>query len=546
MSENQHFEVAEAAKPQVELPSENINEVVAEAQHVVIEPETDDTLEDAEMVQKAEVPKPKTEEQMLGENTPSALSPADLKAPSEIYRLGMLTSPRIRVDALNVFQHRFPKTKMVDGAVVFQSTADREYAETFTAGIGFYTPGAVSDRALEDKTKLWESGIVDHNNKRHMPQSHARGGTGAQALLARIRNTGAPITLWLPATGIHVTFTAPSEADYCDYDIQQAMEISEVGRLTHGLLMNASSGIYLRSMVEFALRYAIATSYDCDGGDIAQSLLGIIRQEDYGLVLTGPTIAKFPGGIPWTLSCPDGDCKATEEVNLNLARAIRYNQYALNDTQRKFMVDNRKNDSVTDSMLVKYREEFRTPESATYVINKGTHTITIMFQMTTLHKYFIKTAEWAEELNSATVDALGNRATAHEREVHIRQRNEARRLTRYAHMVKSIEVQFSDEHETITELEEDETKIITMLADLTSDRELVNEFETAIRQFTIDTTHTVLGYMASKCECCSKSNAEAIENGVFTGIVPISPDKLFFVLSQQVSTVQNLLSSRSE
>lgn len=497
-------------------------------------------------VTKEEPTEPRAE-QNLGEHNATAIMDKVEGSPHEIYRLGNMISPTVAVDYLSEFAQTFPKAKMKDGKPTFATEGDREFAEDYSGAVQFYAPGAICDRMLERDGSNWQNGFNKSDGQsRVTPQSHAKSGTGASALLRRIRKTGAPITLWLPHTGIYVTFTSPKEADYCDYDIQQTMETAEVGRLTHGLLMNMSSGIYLKGQVEFALRYAVSTSYDCEGNDIAQTLITVIKQQDYGKVISGPTVAKFPGGLPWTFLCPNGDCRDRSEKLLNLSRAMRDDDNALTDYQRKFMEENTRPETVTADMIAKYQAEFRETQSAKFTTKIDDGQITFRFAMTELHDYFVKTTEWVKELSDAANEALAGRATAHERESFMRQRNESRRLTRYAHMVKSILVSIDDGGETIEELEESKEGITEMLADLTSDRELVNAFEDAIQQYIIDNTHSLIAYKAHRCGGCGKTQEDALTDGAFRGLVPISPDRIFFALSQQVSMVTSLLSNRSD
>lgn len=486
--------------------------------------------------------------QNLADGLDSGIAERNEKSPSEIYRLGNMISPTIQVDYLSLYSQHFPKAKMKDGELHFASQQDREYAENYSAAVQFYTPGAIGDRMLEREGSRWQNGFTKPDGQgRVTPRSHAKSGKSASALLNRVRGTGAPITLWLPHTGIYVTFTAPKEADYCEYDIQQTMETAEAGRLTHGLTMNMGSGIYLKGQVEFALRYAIATTYDCEGGDIAQTLVTVIKQQDYGLVINGPTIAKFPGGIPWTFMCPDGTCRHNEEKLLNLSRSIRNDDFALSDFQRSHMVEYTRPETVTADMLEKYQAEFRETKSSKFTSDfEALGEITVEFQMTTLHDYFVKTVEWVKELGDAAKEALANRATAHERETFMRNRNEARRLTRYAHMVKAITVKCVDGDEILEERETDKNEIVNMLTDLTSDREYTNKFEEAIQQYIIDNTHTLIGYRAHPCPKCGNKHVDTKTEGPFRGIVPISPDRIFFALSQQVSMVTSLLSNRSD
>lgn len=122
---------------------------------------------------------------------------------------------------------------------------------------------------------------------------------------------------------------------------------------------------------------------------------------------------------------------------------------------------------------------------------------------------------------------------------------EARRLTRYAHMVKSITVneqrEVNGEMQVIPQTETDTAKIVEMLEELSSDRIYVGQFENAIAEYNERTRLAVFGYMGKRCPACGKTHGE--KDGLYRGIVTISPDRVFRALSSGVRDSEILAGS---
>lgn len=482
--------------------------------------------------------------QHVGETHETLMSYSEKNA-NNIYHLGNLITPAVAVDYLNLYRNFYPKPiKQTEDGVEFKTEQETEFAENFAASMTFYTPRAIGDRMLERDGSNWESGYRLDDKRMYRGQNFAKAGNTAQALARRINNTGIPLALFMPHTGIYLTFRAPHETEYCDYDMLQTMETSAIGRHTYGMMMNLSSGLYIKSMVEFALKSVTETNYDYGNGDMVQALIRRLDPRDYGRLLMGPTISKFPGGVPWTVMCPSGTCKHVESFNFNITNGLLVDNNAFTDKQRRFVTDSMFR-TVTDKEVDAYRADHKYTHDE-FVFENDFGKITFKFGIGTLYKYITRSQEYADDLHKGITDALGANATEYERRTHVNTCSEARRLTRYAHQIRSIRIDIQDGDNMESATTESYDEIVDILADYTANRQLVSEFEEAYEKFLSHNTHSLLAHKATECPACKSIEELDPDRIAFRGFVPISPDKVFFEVSQVISTVQKLLSNRSD
>lgn len=459
---------------------------------------------------------------------------------SEMLRGIGLASQACSDEELNDYVREFSKGLRRDeeGKILFKDEAQRDTWETIRALVNIAPPtynvppseiSMVSGTSIQEcDPERFTAGVERAgDNKPFTATKVSMSASGVLGAIRKKRGTGASITLLLPATGIYVSFSAPSEDDYCNYEVTQAMNTSQIGQQTFGMLMSAASGVYLESMVMFSLNYAVSTSYNCGDLDIQQALLNVINPKDYGIVLWGPIIAKFPGGIPWDLEDPVRN--TVEEVNLNLLRCIRTMNERITPEQREMYTRNAKPYCFTDAMLEEYAKLGRRIESQRFV-HDG---FAFYFQDGTLASYFESTSKWAKDLEVRLAEVLGNYPTDMERAQHTSVMMETQRLLRYAHRVGTIAV--LDENGDDVEATSDSKEIIEILKEFSEDRLMVNAFEKAIATYDEDSRLTAYGYMPRK------KDPAAIASGPMRGFIPLSPDKVFFMLSRAVYEVQKQL-----
>lgn len=397
------------------------------------------------------------------------------------------------------------------------------------------TRTASFDMAMGRDDTVWNQGIQQDGQAYRGLVSVQTKGKGALAALRRKRKSGSPSTVFLPASGFCLSFRAPHERDFCDFDIQMALETARVGMNSYGLLMSASSGIYVRNIVEFCLLFVEGCSLELGGDDLKTTLIDRIDKDDYWFIIVGLLAAKFPTGIPWGLSCLNPTCDHVEEGRLNLARAIRMATGLLADEQRQLYYRQRSEDETENTITYEEQTTYRQQHKSVAAAIFEKDGLTVEFGRATLGDFFDVTDEWAQEINDTTTRALTDYATEKDRENHLRVNAESRRLTRYLHMVKSISVDEGDGQVSKTTIR---SELKTMLAELSSDRLYVQEFEAAVSKFTEMSRLAVFGYMGKRCPQCQQSQGEA--DGDFRGIVTISPDRVFFALSRAVSAMQRL------
>lgn len=426
------------------------------------------------------------------------------------------------------------------GAPLFRSEKEENVYTRLQAALSNTpptAPGSASasfDMAMRREDTVWNQGIQPDGQAYRGLVSVQTKGKGALAALRRKRKSGSPSTVFLPASGFCISFRSPHERDFCDFDIRMALETAKVGMNSYGLLMSASSGIYVRNIIEFCLLFVDGCSLELGGDDLKTTLIDRIDKDDYWFIIVGMLAAKFPTGIPWGLSCLNPTCDHVQEGRLNLARAIRMGSSLLTDEQRQLYYRQRSDDdnnTITYDEQVQYRQQHKS--IAASVFEKDG--VTVEFGRSTLGDFFDVTEEWANEINETTTRALTDYATEKDRETHLRVNAESRRLTRYLHMVKSITV---DEGEGNVSKTTSRAELKTMLEELSADRVYVGEFEAAVTKFTEMSRLAVFGYMGKRCPQCQQAQGE--KDGDFRGIVTISPDRVFFALSRAVSAMQRL------
>ncbi|QVW55167.1 hypothetical protein pEaSNUABM29_00123 [Erwinia phage pEa_SNUABM_29] len=460
--------------------------------------------------------------------------------------LGIMQDPNLIAEDLQKFLNSIKRSPK-DGRPLFESAEQQERYDSIYRALNMTPPrlqdgtpsfaGALmrTDTAWEQRVELSEgnfAGAISPRDNMH---------TGAIAALRRVRKSGIPNSVWLPATGIYVGFRSPHERDLCDFDMRLALETATIGMQTYGLMLSSSSGVYMRHMVEFALQFVTEATIDCEGNDLRTVLLEKVDLADYWLIVLGPLQAKFPGGIPWTLLCGLDGCTQEDAVKLNIARCIRFGTGLFTDLQKQLWARQRGTERPMISMAeqAEYVKAHAVDPAAIFDYNH----VKVEFGRSSLGRFFDSTERWIEDVNASTTAALAEFGTERERENHMRLTAESRRLTRYAHMVKSITVieerEVNGEYQPIPTTETNEQKIIEMLEELSSDRLYVGQFENAIAEYIERTRLAVFGYMGKRCPACGKQHGE--KEGLYRGIVTISPDRVFFVLSRVVSEIQKFL-----
>lgn len=390
----------------------------------------------------------------------------------------------------------------------------------------FATPEDIGSRISKRDNALWGQSLPGPNGEMGIrPRNTSK--NGALSVLTSLTGGGTQVKMLMPASGFYITFSAPTELEMCDFDFSSALETSIVGMDTAGLLMNASSGVYIRNQVNFAINYAVDTSLVHNRENIRTVILNRLNERDYGLVLLGPMIAKFLGGFPYTLTCSVDACDYEEDKRVNLGRLIHYDRKALTNRQLEILDTYTDSSSLTEKLYAEYHEEFvRVKGSSTTIGNDEQGKLILNYYHPSIQRYFYFTDKWVNDVESSNNVIMTTMATEDQRRRHLQTRAEARRMLRYQHLIQSIEsVAPTGETEVVT----DEEEIAEILRGLCANPELVKKVEVDIQEFIVNSSITLIGYRAQECPKCKTKPSAGNE------FISMSPDSVFFMLVQLVS-----------
>lgn len=522
-------------------------------------------LDTPELVQEPEVPAPQVDQA----DEPMPTNRRHLKAIA--YRLTPLLAPRserselltetilLEIPGLSSFavppeNAESELDALLEGAQfdtvkrrwVYVSAEQEAAAEAISLAANNHSPKYsngenAQTRALANPKACWDQQLtLNDGSQMPMVRSHGNQDNSALGRIRRAKGSGVPVTLFMPKSGFFVTYRTPHEREFCDLDIRMASETGILGVSSYGLLMSASSGIYMKHMLESTMQYVTETSLNLEGRDMSTAILANLDMQDAHLFVLGPIIAKYPGGLPWEIICPNSQCGHTEALLLNLARCIRAGNGLFSSEQLDFIVRTR-GKLVTLDEVSKYRSFAQVPESHVFTktLPNGL-TIAVEWRHTVAMDFFEHAEGWIETNNKITNAAMMEQTDEKTREAHLRIVADQRRLVRNLHFIGAIVVTDVD---GTSERVEDRAKIIAILEDMSEDKLYVLAFESALANYIEDSRLTIFGYMAQECPAC-KNNPNPIESGPYRGLVPLSPDRIFFTLSRVVSAMQNQLATQ--
>ena len=422
-----------------------------------------------------------------------------------------------------------------------EQEATAEIISTFSSNHApsYATGEFAQEAAMRREGVTWDQRLkLPDGKEMALARSHSVMDTTLAGRIRKAKGGGSPITLYMPKSGFYVSYRIPKEREFCDLDIALVSETSMIGVNSYGMLLSASSSIYMKHLIMHVMQYVTGTSLNMEGGDMVTSILANLDMQDAGLFILGPIIAKWPQGLPWEIACPMIDCGDTRQTNLNLARCIRPGNGLYTSEQLDFIVRTR-GQLITSKEVKEYRESAAVPESHrfTSTMPDGSQVIVVWGHATAL-EFFDHAMEWIETNNTITNAAVMQNSTEAARERHLRIVADQRRLLRHMHFVRSVEMIDEDGGSKVYDVRKE---IIEALEELSEDRLYVNSFEAALAKYIEDCRLYIVGYMVDTCPTCKRSHGGEEGDGPFRGMVSLSPDRLFFTLSRAVSGIQGQL-----
>lgn len=361
------------------------------------------------------------------------------------------------------------------------------------------------------------------------------GGTRAMSLISSLTGDGESITMLMPASGIYVEFKAPKEEAFCDFDFKVSQDQGYVGLDTSGMLLSAASVVNSAHQFNFALDHAINASIVHSKDNLANTLRARIKSQDLVLFNMGPLIAMFIGGFPFELTCPVGKCNHREDILLGLARIVNYDRNMLTEKQLDILAKYNTMGGMPESVYDEYQKDHKLVTESRVLIGEPKEGFKVYLELEECSAgfYISEGNEWINKVEDNNNIVMSNFATETQRRQHIELRGEVNKLLRYQHLFGSI-VAIETETGDVVERIDDRAKVLAHMEKMTGKSHIASRIQSDIVNFIAARQISLLGFMAEKCAECGHKAEKGNE------FVSISPDLLFFMLSQAVSSVQQV------
>lgn len=412
-----------------------------------------------------------------------------------------------------------------------------QFGDHETRLIANYTPHALHSMRLAEKDSQWVQSL-DNGGERvgtAQPRLEASGnivkGNAALTLLRRASNLGTSLLQPLYHSGIYIEMSCPPDTDLINLDYRLAMERAAVGMSTSGLLLSATSSIFVRELATFALSYVTSTNVANLSDGMVQSLMDRIDPMDYPTLINTMLATMYPNGYPWLIECANPKCGHKLETRMHFSRMAWVDKTCLNKKQMDMLV--KKRNSITDAEIAEYKAEFKLSDKRVVKFNDN---VEIHLRTGSLSEYAESGRQWVEDIEKQQAVALSSYNTDAERKAFLDSHIQARAMRKYGHFVEKI-IFNTDTANPLTIV--DRATIVESLDILSANDGFFVKFQDQVVEFIEASTIVVVGYAASRCKACG--TVDDTDAGRFRSIVPMPIDRIFFTLTRQKTSMLAML-----
>lgn len=403
--------------------------------------------------------------------------------------------------------------------------------------LGNFAPKAMYSERLTAEGSEWAQDLM-HAGERigtAQPRLEVNGnvikGQSALMLLRRAANLGTSLLKPLYHSCIYIEMSCPPDTDLINLDYRLAMERAAVGMATSGLLLSATSSIFIRELAQFALSYVTSTNVANLEGGTVNALMDRIDPRDYPELINTMLATMYPNGYPWIIECANPKCGHKHETRLHFARMSWVDKSCLNTKQMDMLI--KKRNSITDAEINEYKGEFKLTDARVVRFECGTE---IHLKHTSLTEFAESGRMWVEDIERQQAVALSNYNTDAERKAFLDSHIQARAMRKYGHFVEKIVIGADTSQPMIIN---DKATIVEALDTLSGSENYFNQFQDSVLRFIEAGTIAVVGYVAASCVKCG--DVEETSEGRFRSIVPVPIDRIFFTLTRRKTSMLAML-----
>ena len=314
----------------------------------------------------------------------------------------------------------------------------------------------------------------------------------SRLLRSKVNISGREV-VYLPATGIWVTISAPVNADWIMLDTSIAKARNGVGYNLYGIPFTASNVFMFDIIANWCLNFVVGTNAKTTE-EWDPISLDTIKYQDFDLIFNTILATRYPKGMPYTMACPHdpAKCNHVEEETILLRKLDHVFTDKLTDKQKSLLTKIRPN-SIAEDDYKDYQKEFK--EITDTIELAEDFSIQIVYRDPTAGEYIDHGVNWLQGLID-DVETLPGLEEDDRIETVKRMADSVSLMDRGA-VIKSIVINGMGEANT------PET-INTALTDLSEDEEAVKLITKSIDRFTRKNIYSGLAVYAYKCPSCGK------------------------------------------
>lgn len=349
-------------------------------------------------------------------------------------------------------------------------------------------------------------------------------GLAALMKVQALTSTGKRVTMPFWASGIWISFRAPTLDSLVELERRIFESKSTLGRTTHGFIFS-NQAVYVDALlVDFALAHAFDSSVK---GWTPDLLKRVLKQPDLQALATATAITIYPNGFNYAQPCMANpmNCQHVSRDIINPMKLVWTDNSRLSDAQRKFMAVSA-NTKQELSEIEKYQEGFPTSQYVAKDYKNGA--LRVVFKMPTLLEHITSGMDWITNIEQRTEEAFGVNLRGKQREDYLTKLTLSSRAVLYAHWVKEIHI--PDEETERVQIISNPEDIVSSLVAFSADSDLTDKFYRDVIEYMNDVVITLIGVPNFACPKCNKWHTTP--KGPISKIIPVDAVSVFFRLQQ--------------
>jgi hypothetical protein len=306
---------------------------------------------------------------------------------------------------------------------------------------------------------------------------------GSQAVrqIQHVMGLSGQVTIPLWHSGFWITIRQPSESAILELKHRIALEKTQMGRATSGLVYGNSTVFMAEHVVNMVYEHIHTYSIAVPANE---NIRQYIQTTDLQLLAWGLAMGIWSKGFHYERAVLDESGSASRVVTekLNLQRMLIVDNNALTDWQKSHM-SNRRPNSMTPAAVKKYQDEFVFMQGST--VKLGTK---LMLKLKTplLETYLQQGTRWVNSTVDMINRALGLDLDEQIRNTFVNEQAKTSTARQYSHWVN--EIIFLDDEGNERSKVVDTAAIESALVAMSQDGDLVKDYMRAVRDFIDDVT----------------------------------------------------------